>query len=87
MIRAYPVNGAFRPGAHYRASVWIKSASVTGIYANVAGQVLGGSGLSPEWKQFTREFTCSALSSQYVGLYNDSAAAGFFDDLVVEEIR
>ena len=32
-IYAYPVDSAFRPGAHYRTSIWIKSASATGVYA------------------------------------------------------
>ena len=50
-IRAYPVHGAFRSGARYRVSVWIKSASPTGVYANIGGQVLGAGQTGPGWKR------------------------------------
>jgi len=85
-IRAYPVNTVFRPGARYRARVWIKSASATGVYALVAGQVLGGAGTGPEWKQFTKEFTCGGSPAQSLDVRNESSATGFFDDLVIEEV-
>jgi len=85
-IYAYPVDSAFRPGAHYRVSVWIKSASATGVYAQLGGGPLGSGQTGPEWKQFTSEFTCSPSPAAFIGLRNESLAPAFFDDIVIEEV-
>lgn len=85
-IYAYPVDWAFRPGAHYRTSVWIKSASATGVSAQLGGAPLGLGQTGPQWKQFTGEFTCGPSPAAYVGLRNVSSAPAFFDDIVIEEI-
>jgi hypothetical protein len=84
-IYAYPVSSAFRPGAHYRVSVWIKSASATGVYAQINAQ-LGSGQTGPEWKQFTTEFTCGPSPSVYIALRNESSSPAFFDDIEIEEV-
>ena len=86
-IRAYPVNGALKPGARYRASVWIKSNSATGVWAGVAGRTLGAGHTGPQWKQFTVEFVQGKGLATGVNLRNESAAPAFFDDFKIEEIN
>jgi hypothetical protein len=82
---AYPVHGALRPGARYRASVWIKSESPRGVRAQVAGQSLGSGRTTPQWQHFTGEFVQGNTPAAWIGLYNESPAPAFFDDLAVEE--
>ena len=83
--RAFPIHGALRPGVRYRISVWIKSASATGVYANVAGQVLGIGRTDPQWRRFTKEFVQGNGPGADVNLHNESSATAFFDDLTIEE--
>jgi hypothetical protein len=90
-IRAYPENGCWTPNTKYRISVWIKAESPQGVYANIAGRVLGGGRTGPEWRQFTGELTTGAdpNTGGWVGcsLMNESKGKAWFDDLVVEEVR
>ncbi len=90
-IRAYPVNGCWTPSTKYRVSVWIKAEADNGVYANIAGKVLGSGQTGPEWKQFTGELTTGAdpNTGGWVGcsLINESGGKAWFDDLVVEEME
>jgi hypothetical protein len=90
-IRAYPENGCWTPNTKYRISVWIKAESPQGVYANIAGRVLGGGRTGPEWRQFTGELPTGAdpNTGGWVGcsLMNESKGKAWFDDLVVEEVR
>jgi hypothetical protein len=91
--RAYPVHGAFRFGARYRVSVWIKSESTAGVWACVAvplpawkQYVLGAGQTGSGWRQFSTEFVQGDGPAAFVSLYNESSAAAFFDDLTIEEM-
>ncbi|MHB9130344.1 MAG: NEW3 domain-containing protein [Armatimonadota bacterium] len=87
-IRGYPVNGALKPNTRYRVSVWIKSESKNGVHVNAAGILLGNGKITPEWQQFTAEFTSGADNSLPIyGAYNLSNKPAYFDDLVVEEVK
>ncbi|MHB9022592.1 MAG: NEW3 domain-containing protein [Armatimonadota bacterium] len=86
-IRAYQVNGILKPNTRYRASVWIKSESKTGVYVNIMGRLLGSGQTSGEWQQFTYEFTTPDTNAwPCYGAYNHSPTPAYYDDLVIEEI-
>jgi hypothetical protein len=88
-IRAYPVNGALAPNTKYKVSVWIKAEQPQGVYLNCNGLVLGSGQTTPEWKQFTGEFTSAADPTtggwESLCCFNSSPGKAWFDDIVVQE--
>lgn len=87
-VCAYPVHSVLAPNTRYRVSVWIRSASATGVYANTSAGRLGDGKTGPEWREFSGEFTSGPGGGSFSRLlYNASAEPAFFDDLTVEEVR
>lgn len=87
-VVASPLHGWLRPGTTYRASVWIRSKSGEGVYAEVAGTKLGAGETDEQWRQFSTTFTADeGWNRVYHCLHNRSSEPAYFDEFRIEEVR
>ena len=84
--RAYPIHTALRAGARYQASIWIKADSAKGVYASIAGRVLGSGQTKSGWQQFSIQFEQGDGPQVDLNLINGSSEPAFFDDVTIMEV-